>query len=124
MYRVSVWVNRKVLGTNGRFFLGSRGYGSTDGLERRSDGTTQVNPYFYTTQDLPEDEWLLVVGHIYPSSDNGTNNHTESGLYTVANGNIGNITNDYQWLPESTESVHRSYSVSYTHLTLPTTPYV
>jgi uncharacterized repeat protein (TIGR01451 family) len=112
MYRVSVWVNRKVLGNDGRFFLGSRGYGSTDGLERRTNGSIVTNPYFYISNpqpNLPEDEWMLVVGHIYPSNDNGTNNHPESGLYTVADGSIGNISNDYQWLPESTESLHRTY---------------
>jgi hypothetical protein len=112
MYRVSVWVNRKVIGNNGRFYLGSRGYGSTNGLERRSDGTTQTNPYFFYSHpptNMPEDEWMLVVGHIYPTDAFGTTNHTDSGRYTVSNGKIGDIYNDYQWLPGTTESLHRTY---------------
>jgi|GEM_PF-2703459 len=112
LYRFSVWVNRKVIGDNGRFYLGTRGYGTTNGVKRRSNGSTLENAYFYYSNPptaMPEDEWMLVVGHVYPSADSGTSNHNDSGLYTTSEGNVGNIYNDYQWLPETTESLHRTY---------------
>ncbi len=114
LYRVSVWVNRKVLGTNGRFYLGSRGYGSTNGLVRVTNGTTYTNPYFWVSSATPsqsfnEDEWVLVVGHIFPSDYNGNSSHTESGRYTTKDGRVGNIHYDFKWLPETTESLHRTY---------------
>ncbi len=113
LYRVSVWVNRKVIGNDGSFYLGTRGYGGTDGLERISDGTTTTNPYFWVSDSPPsslmENEWVLVIGHIYPSSHTGSANHNDSGRYTVSDGKIGGINNDYQFLPTTTTSVHRSY---------------
>ena len=113
LYRVSVWVNRKVMGTNGRFYMGARGYGSTNGLERITNGAVTTNPYFYVSTTPPSDfgvdEWVLVVGHIFPSDHNGSSNHSDSGRYTIDSGKYGNISYDYKWLPESTESLHRSY---------------
>jgi len=113
-YRMSVWVNRKVRGENGRFYLGARGYGTASGLKNIADDKTNTNPYFYysnpTASGLgPEDEWVLVVGHIYPSSHTGTSRSPESGRYTLSEGKIGEIQREYKWLPQTTRAVHRSY---------------
>jgi len=112
-YRFSVWINRKVIGANGRAYLGSRGYGGVNGLERVSDGSLQTNPYFWYSTIPPstfdEDQWVLIVGHVFPSNSTGTSNHPDSGKYTLCDGRIGNTLVDYRWLPETLESVHRNY---------------
>ena len=113
LYRYSVWVNRKVLGANGRAYLGLYGYGSTNGVKYVSNSATIINSYFWYSASpptmIPEDEWVLVVGHVYPHNHTGTTNHPDSGLYTVANDRIGNTIWDYKWLPQTTTALHRNY---------------
>ncbi len=114
LYRFSVWVNRTVLGANGRFYFGTTGYGAVYGVTRLSDETIQTNPYFYTSSSppsstqLPEGEWVLVVGHVFPHTHTENLNHPDSGRYTLS-GRLGNIANDYKWLPGTTGSRHRTY---------------
>ncbi len=107
LYRFSVWVNRIVTG-DGQFYLGCRGNGTTNGVVTLANGTTTTNPYFWIGSP-EEGVWTLIVGHVYPHSYSGTTNHPESGLYTVNNGRIGYITSDFKWLPQTTETIHRSY---------------
>jgi len=113
LYRFSTWVNRKVLGANGRAYLGVYGYGSTNGVCNPSNGATVTNPYFFYSASpptmLPECEWVLVVGHVFPHTYTGTADHPDSGLYTVANNNIGSTISDYKWLPQTTSALHRNY---------------
>jgi hypothetical protein len=111
-YRLSVWVNRKVRGANGRFYLGARGYGAAAGIRNIANDKKTTNPYFFSSSSNslgPEDEWILVVAHIYPHSHTGTTKSPESGRYTLIDGKIGNILAEYKWLPETTQSAHRSY---------------
>jgi len=114
LYRTSVWVNRKTLGKDGKFYLGSRGYGDKNGLKSIRSGTITNNPYFWVSDSNPnksfnEDEWVLVVGHIYPNDYRGNANHNDSGRYSVLKGKIGEINNDFKWLEGTRTSVHRSY---------------
>jgi len=113
IYRFSVWVNRKVMGDSGRFYLGTRAYGSTNGVARVSNNTTTTNPYFYVSSNpatqLGEDEWVLVVGHVFPHDHTGTSRHPDSGRYTANEGKTGEISLDFKWLPESVEALHRTY---------------
>ena len=112
-YRVSVWVNRKVRGTDGRFYMGVYGNGSVNGVENINDGSVNTNPYFWYSApgatDMPEDEWVLVVGHIYPSDHTGTSLHAESGRYTASSGKIGNNHRDFRWLPQTNTARPRTY---------------
>ncbi len=109
-YRFSTWVNRNVKGTDGAFYLGLNGYGTINGVVKLSDGTTQTNPYFWSTNNgLPEDEWILVVGHVYAYDHSGTANHADSGRYFVNGTKWGTITNDYKWTSGTTTARHRSY---------------
>ena len=112
-YRYSVWLNRKIVGNNGRAYLGFRGYGSVNGAIRLSNGTATSNPYLWTSTDPPstfgEDQWVLIVGHVFPSTHTGTTFHVDSGKYTLCDGKIGNTTADFKWLPETNESLHRNY---------------
>lgn len=108
-YRYSVWVNRKVLGVNGTFYFGLHGFGSTNGVIRLSDGSNQTNPYFYYSALMPEDEWVLVVGHVYPYNYTGTANNPESGRYSLSGGYLGGNLWDYKWRAETTTARHRTY---------------
>jgi hypothetical protein len=114
LYRFSTWVKRTVY-EDGRFYLGTRGYGSTNGVLSRSNGNNSTNPYFYysadppSTSQLPQDTWVLVVGHIWPHGSGVGPEHPDSGRYTKSNGKIGGIFRDYVWRSETTQSIHRSY---------------
>ena len=122
LYRFSVWVNRKVTGTDGRFYFGVRGYDSSDtnvGVLYRVSGTNNTNPYFYysseppTSAELPEDEWVLVVGHVWPSGSGTGSNKQDTGIYN-ADGTKRSITTpnnpyDFVWNTTVTKTVHRSY---------------
>lgn len=123
LYRFSVWVKRTVY-VNGAFYLGTRGYGSVNGVLVRATGTNNNNPYFWTSSDppttaqMPDSTWILVVGHVWPSGSGTGINKPESGRYTIAGGKYGDISSDFVWIPETTTSQHRSY-LFYAESTLP-----
>jgi hypothetical protein len=122
LYRFSVWVNRKVTGTDGRFYFGTRGYNSSlsnVGVLIRSSGNNSTNPYFYysseppTSAELPEDEWVLVVAHVWPSGSGTGSNKEDSGIYNT-DGTKRNITTpfslvDMVWNTTVTKTEHRTY---------------
>ena len=122
LYRFSVWVNRKVTGTDGRFYFGTRGYNSSlsnVGVLIRSSGNNSTNPYFYyssqppTSAELPEDEWVLVVAHVWPSGSGTGSNKEDSGIYNT-DGTKRNITTpsslvDMVWNTTVTKTAHRTY---------------
>jgi len=107
-YRFSTWVWRNNIG-NGNFYLGCNGYGSINGVHSRRSLTPNTNPYFYITTGNANNEWELVVGHVWAANSGTGSNHPDSGRYTVNDGRIGNISVDYVWLPETTTGRHRSY---------------
>jgi hypothetical protein len=109
LYRFSVWVNRTVQG-NGSFYFGTRGYGSTDGVLYRDNGSNSTNPYFWSTgTPTTVGEWTLVVGHVWPVGSGTGANHTDSGRYTIDGSIVGGITRDFVWRSETTTSAHRTY---------------
>lgn len=90
LYRFSIWMNRKVLGSNGRSYLGTHGYDSSDtntGLLRKSSGDVDTNPYFAypspsnTALTGKQNQWILVVGHIHPTGTATGDDHPNSGFY-------------------------------------------
>jgi len=117
-YRFSTWVSRTVMGADGRFYLGLRGYnsnGNNIGVVRRDNGDAgTTNPYFWVSSGppgagLPEGEWVLVVGHVWPAGSGTGSNHSDSGRYLIDGTYIGGISRDYVWDHENTETLHRSY---------------
>lgn len=128
LYRFSVWVNRKVTGTDGRFYFGTRGYNSSDTnvgvLYRNGTGdpgryVSTTNPYFYysseppTSAELPEDEWVLVVTHVWPSGSGTGSNKEDSGFYNT-DGTKRTVTTPYTlvdmvWNTTVTKAEHRTY---------------
>lgn len=116
-YRFSVWVRRTVF-VNGRFYFGLYGGSATSGNAGvyRSDNTTNyTNPYSYVTSDppstsqLPNNEWCLVVFHVWPSDSGNVARDPLSGRYTIANGKIGNVSYDFKWRTDGTRARHRTY---------------
>lgn len=117
LYRFSLWVNKRVIGEDGRFYFGSRGNtgSSNTGVIRLSTSVLNTNPYFYIStlppsqNAMPLGEWVLFIGHIFPQDHVGTSNHSNSGIYSVLGTKIANIGNDYKWLPETTHTFHRAF---------------
>lgn len=112
MYRYSVWVKRNN-NTNGRFYLGCRGYnsgGSNIGVRRRNATTTTTNPYFWSNiTSFTSNVWYLIVGHVWPYGTGTGSNHVDSGRYTIDSGRVGGISLDYVWLANTAKANHRSY---------------
>jgi hypothetical protein len=109
LYRYSVWVNRKILG-NGSFYLGLYGYNSSNtniGVINVATGSNSTNPYFWSGS-IPQDQWLLFVGHVFPFGHTGTTRHPDSGRYNV-NGFVSNTSADYKWNSTGAKALHRSY---------------
>ncbi len=108
-YRFSTWVKRNN-NVNGRFYLGTNGSGSVNGVYNRSTGANDTNPYFWSDiTSFTSDLWYLVVGHVWPASSGTGATHVDSGRYTVSGRKIGNIGYDFVWRAETTTSYHRSY---------------
>jgi len=110
LYRFSVWVRRTTIG-NGSFYLGVYGYGSTSGVYTLAN-VNNTNPYFYYSSNLftnRQDQWLLVVGYVYPYTYTGTTSPADSGVYNVDGTKIVASTTSFKWRPETTTAKHRSY---------------
>lgn len=117
-YRLSVWVNRTVMGTLGGFYFGWRNGTSTTAYSsnayRLFDGTTTNNPYFFTTSSppgsqLPEGTWMLLVGHIRPYTWTGTTNHEDTGRWTIDGIYSSSSIYDWRFGSDCTHLCHRSY---------------
>jgi hypothetical protein len=87
MYRLSLWVNRKKIGTNGLFYFGYNvNVGANAGNSIRiNDGVVSTNFYFViqnftqAATTLPENNWVLAVGYLLPSTYTGS---TDANYYT------------------------------------------
>ncbi|MDD3285669.1 MAG: sialidase domain-containing protein [Patescibacteria group bacterium] len=118
LYRFSWWEKSVSSGeaTYGRYYAGLNGYGSTNGVINLSAGTYNTNPYFWSTTNiptssyLPEGQWVLVVGHVFPYNYSGTDRHSDSGLYTT-DGKFANTSADYKWAPETTTARGRTLAI-------------
>lgn len=114
LYRYSVWVRRTSSSTGGTFYFGLHSNGSGD-VYHLSDGGSQGNPYwdYRSIGWFNQNQWYLVVGHVYPHTYAGTVAHTDSGIYNT-NGkkvavNAGNIPHDCRWPNNATTAMNRTY---------------
>lgn len=88
LYRYSVWVNRVFLG-NGRVFFGND---NISNILNRSTGLTTDLPYFTVDTENSsaytgkQNQWVLVVGHVYPQGSGTGSNHPNSGFYLPNSG--------------------------------------
>jgi phage-related protein len=111
MYRFSTWIRRKNIG-NGSTYLGLSGYnagGTNIGVLNRSNGVTNTNPYFYASGwPYSAYEWLLLVGHVWPTGSGTGAVHVDTGIYR-SNGTKLTTIADFVWQALNTQSQHRSY---------------
>ena len=121
-YRFSIWVRKKTIVGDGRFYLGNRGFNSSGtniGVIRRSNGTTSTNHYFanprFDNSDMNPttsvNEWILVVGHVFPEGSGTGSDHPDSGIYETDGSKKISYSGakDCVWNTGTTQAIHRSY---------------
>ena len=115
LYRMSVWVKRTSSSAGGTFYLGTNGGGQ---CVLRLDGSygEECNPYWDCrgTGNFTQNVWYLVVGHVFPHTYPNSNQHPDTGVWTVSGGKVGgingcNIGNDMKFGPNTTSLNHRTY---------------
>jgi len=120
LYRMSWWEKRvtNAAATYSRYYAGLNGYGTTNGVYYRSDGTTlTTNPYFYsssavpTASQVPVGTWILVVGHVWPAGSGAGDMHVDSGRWNLDGSKLGNNTRDYIWDVSTTTGRSRTLAV-------------
>lgn len=116
LYRFSVWVRRTSSTGGGTFCFGMQSnLGTSVGL---ASNASNGNPYwdYRSTGSLTQNQWYLVVGHVFPVNHNGRVAHPDSGFYTTSGGAstlaatlAGDIAQDCKWSPGTTTGIHRTY---------------
>jgi hypothetical protein len=115
LYRMSVWVKRTSSSAGGTFYLGTNGGGQ---CVLRLDGSygEECNPYWdcVGTGAFTQNVWYLVVGHVFPVSYPNSNQHADTGRWTISGGKVAgingcNVGNDMKFGPSTTSLNHRTY---------------
>ena len=120
-YRYSVWIKKTSSGsstTYGRYYHGCTGDPSH--VINIDDDTTNTNPYWFSgiyIDDLTQNLWYLLVGHVLPHDYNAgvtgytVDLHPNSGRYTIASGKVGvpNVNTDFKFSPTTTSLRGRTY---------------
>lgn len=117
MYRFSEWVNAYVPGTSsidGRIYHGLYGRsGSTNvGVLNRSNLSNNTNPYFSSNYSYlyPQNEWVLFVGHVWPTGTNSGSSYADSGAYRLNGQKLTFHSNaDYIWRSDNNNVTQRTY---------------
>ena len=116
-YRFSWWINRHVHGGGGYNYFGLYTYNSSYSSQANLYHTTKsssTNHYFYVPSynTLPENEWILIVAHLWPYGTVSTTNDPTSGRYKLGSGGVkyANISNDMDFAFDTTSYIRtRSY---------------
>ncbi len=119
LYRFSVWVKRITSTSSGNFYHGLYGInssGSYIGVQQMSDNATNGNPYWDCPGigALPFNEWVLIVGHVYPAGTTFTGKNPSTGRWNTAGVKIAEVgcnigTGDVKWVSGTTQAIHRTY---------------
>lgn len=118
LYRFSVWVRRTSSTGGGTFYFGTAG--GSECPYALGTSSQQCNPYWNCSSpgSMTQNQWYLVVGHIFPNSYTSTNGHPDTGFWvtgqptgTKAMGiNQCNISGpDLKWGNSSDSTYHRTY---------------
>jgi len=118
LYRYSCWYRRDVIGTKGYAYLGTNGYGTTNGIYDYYSNLN-TNPYlwiavpFSNSNQMPVGKWILVVGHVFPYNYTltGTTTHPQTGAWKVDGTEVSSYyyLRDFKWHSSSTSTRTRSY---------------
>ena len=115
LYRMSVWVKRTSSSAGGTFYLGTNGFNQ---CVLRLDGSygEECNPYWdcVGTGAFTQNVWYLVVGHVFPYTYPNSNQHPNTGRWTISGGKVSgingcNIGNDMKFGPSTNGLNHRTY---------------
>ena len=123
MYRYSVWMRRTVKGSDGRFYFGVYNYNSSSiriDLNNVVGGSAGDNPYFQygdgetTNGDIPDEEWVLLVGHVWPEGtilDSISTTHPQSAMWRMdgTKWSTPEFVRDYAWTTDTYYATHRCY---------------
>jgi hypothetical protein len=117
LYRFSVWLRRKNIG-DGSYYMGlygiNAGLGNDGVLLRANTASVSTNPYFSAggwPASIANNEWMLVVGHVFPANSGTGSVHTDSGLWNTSGTKFQGSPNqgDWVWKPTNTKTIHRAY---------------
>lgn len=83
MYRFTVWVRNTGTVNSGNFYHGLHGY--PDPVLAIANNVPNSNPYFDCPGigSIPSD-WILSVGHVWPSGTTTTSTHPDTGRWSLA----------------------------------------
>jgi hypothetical protein len=115
LYRFSVWVRRTSSTGGGTFYFGTAG--GAECPYALGTSSPMCNPYWNcsNTGGLTQNQWYLVVGHIFPNSYTSTDGHPDTGFWTTSGSkafgiNQCNISGgDLKWGVSSNSTYHRTY---------------
>ena len=110
LYRFSVWVRRTSTTGAGTFYFGTQEI-------YQLDGPDNTNPYWNCSSpsSLTQNQWYLVVAHIFPYTYSLTQGHPDTGFYTIGGGKVGQVNTcninftDAKHTPSTTTQTHRTY---------------
>jgi hypothetical protein len=107
LYRFTTWVKRDDMSTgSGKIIFTCK----TNMVSNFGSSSQNALPYFMELDKAVMNpfngEWLLLVGHVFPSNHPGFTKHPDSGVYDISGNKVYNIGNDYRWLPTTTVGGH------------------
>ena len=115
LYRFSVWVRRTSATGGGTFYFGTAG--GSECPYALGTSSAMCNPYWHcgSPGSLTQNQWYLVVAHIFPNSYTSTNPHPDTGFWTTAGSKVMGINQcnisggDLKWGASSDSTYHRTY---------------
>ena len=116
LYRFSTWMRRKTIG-DGEYYLGVYGLDASftnTGVLARSSGAVNTTLYFSASTwpaSILANEWMLIVGHVWPAGSGIGSDNPNSGLWNTAGTKFSNSTSsgDAVWQSTNVYTIHRSY---------------
>lgn len=118
LHRITCWVKIKNKGgvvpngvLRGYIYLGTNWSGN-EPVQTLRDGSDNFNPYFHVTfvDNLPENEWLLLVGYVHPVNTPFGGPRSESGIWQLStNQKIVNAWDDFRFKSGTTKILNRCY---------------
>jgi hypothetical protein len=115
LYRFSVWVRRTSATGGGTFYLGTAG--GSECPYALGTSSQMCNPYWHcgSPGSLTQNQWYLVIGHIFPNSYTGTTAHPDTGFWDTSYNKVFGINQcnisggDLKWGASSDSTYHRTY---------------
>jgi hypothetical protein len=72
--------------------------------------TPEANPYFVATDGLPSNNWVLLVGYVFPAGSTGMTN-AGAGIYDMESGALLEVGNNFCWVAAAQDCSTRTYQI-------------